>query len=65
MAWDGKKELKEKTMIDHKSMGLKITEERLRLLNRKELRQLIKITDLKDSVNRAAGTRVDINIPIA
>lgn len=57
-------ELKEKTVSDHKSMGLQITEERLRLLNRKELKQLIKITDLKDSINRAAGTRVDINIPI-
>lgn len=58
-------ELQEKTVLNHQSMGLQITEERLRLLNRKELRQLIRITDLKDSINRAAGTRVDINIPIA
>lgn len=58
-------ELQEKTVLNRKSMGLQITEERLSLLNRKELRQLIRITDLKDPINRAAGTRVDINIPIA
>lgn len=58
-------ELQGKTVMRHQSMGLKITEERLRLLNSRELQELIRITDLKDSVNRALGTRVDISIPIA
>lgn len=58
-------ELQGKALLKHKSMGLKITEERLRLLSKKEMRQLIRITDLKDSVHRASGTRVDIRIPIA
>lgn len=58
-------ELQEKTVMKHQSMGLQITEERLRLLNSRELQDLISITDLKDSVNRALGTRVDISIPLA
>lgn len=58
-------EMQEKSMLKNKSLGLKITEQRLRLLNRRELKDLIRITDLKDSMSRALGTRVDINIPIA
>jgi len=58
-------ELQEKNTLDHKSMGLQITEDRLKLLSKSEMQKLIRITDLKDSVNHAAGTRVVINIPIA
>ena len=58
-------ELQAKTLLNHQSMGLQITEERLRLLNSRELQDLIRITDLKDNVNRALGTRVDIRIPLA
>lgn len=58
-------ELQGKMMLKHQSMGLQITEERLQLLNSRELKELIRITDLKDPVNRALGTRVDISIPIA
>ncbi|WP_128544547.1 histidine kinase [Larkinella soli] len=47
------------------SMGMRITEERLRLLSREGLQQLVRITDLKDSLDRVAGTRVDIQIPLA
>jgi LytS/YehU family sensor histidine kinase len=45
-----------------KSMGMKITEDRLKLLNQKKLSELIHITDLKEN-DVAAGTRVDISIP--
>ena len=58
-------ELQEKSIIKHKSMGLQITEERLKLLSKSELQKLIRITDLKDSINHSTGTRIDINIPIA
>jgi tetratricopeptide (TPR) repeat protein len=58
-------ELQENSILEHKSMGLQITEDRLKLLSKSEMQKLIHITDLKDSVNHATGTRVDINIPIA
>jgi sensor histidine kinase YesM len=58
------KVLREKTILKSKSMGIKITEERLRLLSKEQLKQLIRITDLKDSLNQVLGTRVDIMVPI-
>ena len=49
----------------HKSMGMKITEERLRILNDISLSQhSVKITDLEDDEGKAAGTRVEIYVPI-
>ncbi len=57
--------LQEKSVLKSKSMGMKITEERLRLLSKERLEQLIRITDLKDAMNFALGTRVEINIPIS
>ncbi|QHT68799.1 tetratricopeptide repeat protein [Rhodocytophaga rosea] len=57
-------QLREKSVLKSKSMGIKITEERLRLLNPKRLEELIRITDLKDALNHTSGTRVEINIPI-
>ena len=56
--------LKEKAVLKGKSMGLKITEERLKLLSKEGLQQLIRITDLKDTLDRSIGTRVDVAIPI-
>lgn len=55
--------LEEKSIIKNKSMGMKITEERLRLLSNKNWSKLIEIIDLKDSMNQALGTRVEISIP--
>ena len=49
------------SVLHKKSMGIKITEERLQLLGDK---QLINIVDLKDPSDKAKGTRVEINIPI-
>lgn len=57
--------LKEKSLASSKSMGLQITRERLKLLSRKKIKDLIHITDLKDSLDQALGTRVDILIPLA
>jgi len=57
-------EQQQKSVWKSKSMGLKITEERLRLVSEEFQRQLIKITDLKDSVGKALGTRVEVQIPI-
>ena len=53
------------SVVKKKSMGLQITEERLRLLSTARLKELVRITDLKDSMNRALGTRVDVLIPIS
>jgi len=44
---------------------LKITEERLQLLSKELQRQLIRITDLKDALGQALGTRVEVSIPTA
>ena len=56
-------EIKSKTAEKEKSMGLKITTERLALLNReKELQTDYEIEDLKDESGNAAGTRVNLKI---
>ncbi|MBC7923451.1 MAG: tetratricopeptide repeat protein [Ferruginibacter sp.] len=57
--------LKKTAALNSKSMGLQITEERLKLFNQGKTGSLIRITDLKDSLNRALGTRVDIHVPLA
>ncbi|MGI9543530.1 MAG: tetratricopeptide repeat protein [Cyclobacteriaceae bacterium] len=57
--------LKEKKLHKHKPMGLKLTEERLKLLNKSELKKLINFTDLKDKTDRALGTRVEVIIPVS
>lgn len=56
-------ELQQKSVWKTKSLGLKITEERLKLLGKELQKQLIRITDLKDAVGHALGTRVEVNIP--
>jgi tetratricopeptide (TPR) repeat protein len=55
--------LQNRKVLKKRSLGIKITEERLKLFNKEQLQELIRITDLKDSMNRALGTRVDILIP--
>lgn len=61
---------REKSMIlqrtllgKRKSMGLQITEQRLEIFSNHQVQDLVNITDLKDSMNQALGTRVDILIP--
>jgi hypothetical protein len=51
---------------DHKSLGMKITHDRLELINRLNNSQLsLTITDLYKEDGSAAGTRVDIFIPVS
>ncbi|MDN5214888.1 histidine kinase [Fulvivirgaceae bacterium BMA12] len=56
-------ELQQRSVWKSKSLGLKITEERLRLLSQELQKQLIRITDLKDAVGQSLGTRVEVSIP--
>jgi tetratricopeptide (TPR) repeat protein len=55
--------VQEKSIWKGKSLGLKLTRKRLELLNRDIKQQLIHITDLKNSMGEALGTRVEINLP--
>jgi sensor histidine kinase YesM len=49
----------------HKSLGMKITEDRLRILNEVNNSQLsVNITDLKDEKGNALGTKVELFVPI-
>jgi ligand-binding sensor domain-containing protein len=49
----------------HKSLGMKITEDRLKILNDVNNSQLsVTITDLKDENGNALGTKVELFIPI-
>lgn len=57
--------LRELSVFNKKSMGMKITEDRLRLLSRERHRQLIHVTDMKDNEDNALGTRIEITIPIS
>lgn len=51
---------------DHRSLGMKITHDRLELINRLNGSQLsLTITDLYSDDGSAAGTRVDIFIPVS
>ena len=57
------RQLANKSVLKSKSMGMKITEERLRLLTHEQANNLIHIVDLKDPLNQALGTRVEISVP--
>lgn len=51
---------------DHRSLGMKITSDRLELINNLHNSQLsMTITDLKNDDGSAAGTQVDIFIPVS
>lgn len=51
---------------NHKSLGMKITEDRLKILNEINNSQLsVTITDLKDANNQAQGTRVELFVPLS
>jgi sensor histidine kinase YesM len=54
-----------KSKHGHKSMGMQITRERLEILNFVHHAKLnVKITDLKNEKEEAAGTKVEIHIPL-
>ncbi len=48
-----------------RSVGMTITEERLKLLSPERLKDLVRIVDLKDAFDAAIGTRVEIRIPLS
>ncbi|MGZ5134076.1 MAG: tetratricopeptide repeat-containing sensor histidine kinase [Flavitalea sp.] len=58
-------QLLEKSVLKGRSMGMKITEDRLKLLNNGSAEPIIWITDLKDTKEHPTGTRIEINIPIS
>ncbi|TMM56819.1 tetratricopeptide repeat protein [Maribacter algarum] len=57
--------LKQKGGLKKKSMGIKITADRLKLLTKQKIQEVIKIIDLKDENQNAVGTQVNLQIPIA
>lgn len=56
--------LVEGSSIKRKSMGIKLTKERLKLINKSKINDWIQIIDLKDPSDNGIGTRVKICIPI-
>lgn len=59
-------QLRDASVLQYKSMGLKITEQRLQLMDKQPNHryQYINIVDLKDENNRSIGTCVTVTIPI-
>ena len=57
--------VQKQTGFKKKSMGIKITADRLKLLTRQTVKELVKIIDLKDNENNSLGTQVNVLIPIA
>lgn len=57
-------ELQKENRNDKKSMGIKITANRLAMLSKKKVDELVQIVDLKDKENNPLGTKVQISIPI-
>ncbi|MEO5684517.1 MAG: two-component regulator propeller domain-containing protein [Chitinophagaceae bacterium] len=59
------KELKSKTAVTRKSLGMELTENRLKLLNKyTEENAMIEIVDMETDAGMAAGTKVIISIPV-
>ncbi len=59
------RELKSKSASSNKSLGMKLTESRLALLNKNaQWDTIVQIHDLQDAAGQPAGTRVTIRIPI-
>ncbi len=58
-------DLKKNSRHKKKSMGIKITTDRLKLLTKEKVKEVIEIIDLKDQDNIAMGTQVNILIPIS
>ncbi|WP_295791720.1 histidine kinase [Mucilaginibacter sp.] len=56
---------KSKSATRQKSFGLKMTSERINIINQLyEMKADVTITDMKDSMNNATGTKVTIQIPV-
>ncbi len=58
-------ELKAASLGKHKSLGMKVTRERIELLNReKKIASSVTFTDLEDEQGQPSGTRVEIRLPL-
>ncbi|GAB2559669.1 two-component regulator propeller domain-containing protein [Spirosoma areae] len=58
-------ELKSKTISSHKSVGLKVTEERLQLISQRSGKETrVTVIDKVDEANQPAGTKVMIQLPL-
>jgi hypothetical protein len=58
-------EIRLKTKPDHQSLGIQITESRLRLINKMYGSEMfISTFDLTDNQGNAIGTKVELNIPV-
>ena len=56
-------EIREASGLKRKSRGMLITRERLEILNKQNKEKFaVKVIDLYDKDNKAAGTRVELNI---
>jgi len=58
-------QLKSKTAVTHKSFGLQISKDRIRIVNKLYgVNTQVEVEDLHDEKNEAAGTRINLFIPI-
>lgn len=58
-------ELKSKSAISHKSYGMKISDDRMKILNEKYgLKAQVEVLDLHNENNQPTGTQVNIRIPV-
>lgn len=57
--------IKEQSIHQKQSLGLKITEDRLKLLNGIDVKEIIQIIDKIDPLGNPMGTRVEILLPAA
>jgi LytS/YehU family sensor histidine kinase len=58
-------ELTSKTMPSHKSVGLKVTEERLELISQRSGKEArVNVIDKVDEANEPTGTRIVIQLPL-
>jgi LytS/YehU family sensor histidine kinase len=58
--------LAKSSLVTHESKGMKITSERISMLNRNsDFHEQVLITDLYDEIGRANGTRVHIKLNLA
>lgn len=58
-------ELKSKSAVRQKSLGMKVTEDRIALINQLyHTRAWVEVTDLKDASGQATGTRVMVEIQV-
>ena len=57
--------LKSKTAVTHKSFGLQISKDRIRIVNKLYgVNTQVEVEDLRDENNEATGTRINLFIPI-